>query len=306
MKKIVIVGGAGFVGQNLVDFIEKDYEIIVIDKHKKNLKLLKYLHPSISIKHADVSEKGDWENAFENADCIVQLNAQIASPERDPFDKNNVDATKNILDVIKDKNVSYLIHISSAAVNSVRLDNYAETKKKGQELVEKRGVNYSILIPSMMYGPFDNKNVGWLINFMKKSPIFPIPGSGKYPRQPVYVKDFCNIIKYLIENKPKNEKYEIHGDKINFIDMVRTIRKETKLKRVIMKLHLGLFIFLMKSYNFILRKVEFTPDQVKSLTSGDVFEEFPWWEEFGVKKTSFAEGVRGMLKSKYKDLMLKR
>ncbi|MBT4835361.1 NAD(P)-dependent oxidoreductase [Candidatus Woesearchaeota archaeon] len=305
-KKIVICGGAGFVGHNLVPFLKNEYELVVIDKHKNNLELLKKIHPKIKIVYSDLSKKTKWEETFENADTIIQLNAQISATDYMPFKNNNITATKNIIDAMKKFNVKYIIHTSSAAVISIRLDNYAKSKKEGEEIVTKSGINYVSLRPSMMYGPFDNKNVGWLIKFMKFSPIFPIPGNGKHPRQPVYVEDYAKIIKKLIEKKPKNKIYPINGDSIDFIDMVKTILKSKKMTRLIMKIPIKTFILLLRTYNFILRKKEFTKDQVLSLTSGDEFEMFPWWDKFEIKKTSFKEGMKKITKSKYGDIMLER
>jgi len=47
--------------------------------------------------------------------------------------------------------------------------------------------------------------------------------------------------------------------------------------------------------NAVMKKAPFTPDQLDSLTSGDVFPDYPWWDEFGVPVTPFEEGVRRML-----------
>lgn len=306
MKKIVVCGGAGFVGHNLVPLLLKDFEVIAIDKHKTNLNTLKKHNPKVKAVYADLSIDGDWKKEFKSADTVVCLNAQISATSKTPFIKNNVTAIKEMLDAMKKHKVPYIVHTSTAAVNSVRRDDYANTKKEGEELVTSSNIKYSVLRPSMMYGLYDNKNVGWLINFMKKMPAFPIPGSGKYPRQPVYVVDYAKIIEYLIKNKPKNNCYNINGDKINFIDMIRVIKKQRKLFRPLIKLPLPLFIFMMNTYNKIMGKVEFTPDQVKSLTSGDVFEDFPWWNEFKIKKTSFKEGIKQISKDKKRDFMLKR
>ena len=306
MKKIVVCGAAGFVGQNLVPLLKKKYNIIAIDKHFHNLNLLKTLNPEIETIYSDMSEKTKWNDTFRDADCIIQLNAEIASPDRDPFIRNNVISTKNIVDNMKKYKTPYLVHVSSAAVNSIRRDYYSETKEDGEMLVKKSGIKHTILRPSMMYGCFDNKNVGWLMSFMGKSPLFPIPGTGKYPRQPVFVTDFCKIIEQLIETRPDNKIYNINGDKIDFIDMVKVIIKAKKIFRPVVKLPLRMFMFLMQSYNFILRKVEFTPDQVRSLTSGEVFEMFPWWSEFNIEKTSFKDGVHKMLNSKFSKIVLER
>src|SRR3546814_21029014 len=45
-----------------------------------------------------------------------------------------------------------------------------------------------------MFGWFDRKHLGWLARFMKRVPVFPIPGTGRYMRQPLYALDFCDVI----------------------------------------------------------------------------------------------------------------
>ena len=305
-KKVIICGGAGFVGHNLVPVLKKKYDLVVVDKHKDNLNLLKKMHDDVKIVYSDLSQKTKWMDVFKGASAVVQLNAQIAATSYKPFEDNNVIATKNILDAMKEYKVKYIVHTSSAAVISVRLDDYARSKKEGEELVIKSGISYSSLRPSLMYGVFDNKNVGWLVRFMKFIPVFPVPGSGEYPRQPVYVNDYAKLIDKLLEKRPKNKIYPINGDSIYFIDMVRAILKSRGMVRLILRLPIFFFIFLINVYNFILRKVEFTGDQVLSLTSGDEFEMFPWWDEFDIEKTSFKDGMKKIAKSKYRDLMLKR
>ena len=307
-KKVVVCGGGGFVGFNLIPFLKKEYkEIVVIDKHENNTKYLQHLHKNITCVVSDLAEiDSQWADTFKGADSIIQVNAQISATSRDPFERNNILATENIIKVMKKHKLKYIVHVSSAAVDSVRLDDYAETKKIGQDRVTKSGITYSVLKPSFMFGLFDNKNVGWLINFMKKMPMFPIPGNGKYPRQPVFVEDFGQILTHLSLKKPKNKIYPINGEVITFIDMVKEIRRSRKLTSLLVFLPIWLFIFLMQVYNFILRKKDFTPDQVRSLSSGDIFEDFPWWDEFGIKKTSFKTGLKKIATSKYKDVMLEK
>jgi len=50
----------------------------------------------------------------------------------------------------------------------------------------------------------------------------------------------------------------------------------------------------MRLYDFLFHS-PFTPGQIKSLTSGDVFPDYPWWDEFGIRVTSFAEGIKSMI-----------
>ena len=62
-----------------------------------------------------------------------------------------------------------------------------------------------MLRPTLMFGWFDRKHLGWLARFMQRAPVFPIPGHGRYLRQPLYAGDFCDIIMACIEQRPVRE-----------------------------------------------------------------------------------------------------
>ena len=54
--------------------------------------------------------------------------------------------------------------------------------------------------------------------------MFPIPGSGRYLRQPLYAGDFCDIIMACIEQRPSGT-YNISGqEKIDYIDLIRAVK----------------------------------------------------------------------------------
>jgi len=295
-NKILITGGGGFVGRNLIRVMIKEgfkpENIVVIDKDNLNF-IKKY---KVKIIFADLSEKGKWMNEFKNTDVVINLAAQISSPDYGPFKKNNIESTKNIIEAMKKFKVKKILHFSSAAVLSVRKDFYAETKKEGEKLVINSRLNYCILRPSLMYGPTDDKNVGYLINFARKFHFLPIPGNGKSPRQPIYIDDVCRLVIKILNNFPKNKIINVNGKEIiYFRDMVKIILKEIGGFKFRLFLPVKLFKIALILYQKIIGENKFTTDQVDSLTSGDVFEIYPWWEEYHIKTTSFEEGVMKMI-----------
>ena len=294
MQQIIIPGGAGLVGQNLIVKLKAAgyTDIVAIDKHPSNILILKKLHPDIRVYHSDLVTDTDWHEAINNKSIIVMLQAQIGSKKSDDFIKNNIVSTENVLTQAKEKGVKYIVHISSSVVESVADDDYTNTKKQQEDMVARSGINNVILRPTLMFGWFDRKHLGWLSRFMKRIPIFPIPGHGRYMRQPLYVSDFCNIIISTIKSRPQNITYNITGrENIDYIDMIREIKKAIQARSLIVKIPYSLFWLLLRVYALFSSNPPFTVEQLKALTSSDEFELISWWDIFDVEVTEFTHAI---------------
>jgi len=294
MQQIIIPGGAGLVGQNLIVKLKKAgyTNIVAIDKHHTNTLTLQKLHPDIKVYHSDLVTDTDWHEAINDESIIIMLQAQIGSKKSDDFVKNNIVSTENVLSQAKVKGVKYIVHISSSVVESVADDDYTKTKKQQEDMVAQSGISHIVLRPTLMFGWFDRKHLGWLSRFMKRIPVFPIPGHGRYMRQPLYVSDFCNIIISTMKTQPINKTYNITGrENIDYIDMIRAIKKATQARTWIVNIPYGLFWLLLKIYALFSSDPPFTVEQLKALTAKDEFELIPWWDIFDVNVTGFNDAI---------------
>ena len=296
--KIIIPGGAGFVGRNLLRILNSERfnmdDVVVIDSSQENLN--KISRCGARLIQADLSTEGAWEDEFKGGQIIINIAAQISSPDAAVFEKNNVATIKNIIHAAQKHHVPKIIHFSSAAVLSVRKDPYSVTKAESEKIVISSGLGYCILRPSLMYGPTDDKNIGYLIEFSKTYPMFPIPGNGKWPRQPIYIDDVCRLLIRMVSNFPTNAVLGINGhETINFIDMIQTVQSEMGGARFCVRLPIPVFKALMMVYQTFTGNVKFTTDQVDSLTAEEIFPEYRWWDEYGIPITSFRNGVRQMI-----------
>jgi nucleoside-diphosphate-sugar epimerase len=298
-RKIVLPGGAGLVGQNLIARLKaKGYKnIVVLDKHRANLAVLKQVQPDITVEYADLAEPGTWQRHFEDAEVVVMLQAQIGGNDYQEFVRNNVSSTRLILDAIKKrKTPPYLVHISSSVVESVADDFYTRSKKDQERMVLESGVACPVLRPTLMFGWFDRKHLGWLSRFMKKVPVFPIPGHGRYMRQPLYVGDFCNVIISCVENNIaggiENRIYNISGhQKIDYIDIIREIKRATGARTLIARIPYRLFYALIFIWGRFDKNPPFTTQQLAALSAKDEFEVIDWPGIFGVPCTSFSSAI---------------
>ena len=308
--KLVLTGAAGLVGQNLiVELKAQGYtQLVAIDKHAYNLDILRQLHPDVTTVLADLAEDGDWTQTFAGAACVVQLHAQITGKSPELFVRNNLDATAKVLDAVRRHAVPYLVHISSSVVVSVGDDDYTRTKKAQEKMVVESGIAHCVLRPTLMFGWFDPKHLGWLSRFMAKTPVFPIPGDGRYMRQPLYERDFCRCITRCIEAQPDGDVYDVVGDtRIDYVDIIRTIKRVKNLHTLIVHIPYGLFHLLLRIYAMFSGKPPFTADQLKALTAGDEFHGVDTERVFGVRQTPFAEAIReSYCDPRYGVIVLKR
>jgi nucleoside-diphosphate-sugar epimerase len=293
-QKIILPGGAGLVGQNLVARLKaKGYtNIVVLDKHAANVDVLRRMHPDVLTECVDLSAPGSWQAHFAQAGAVVMLQAQIGGIDYAEFERNNLTSTRLILDAVRAGRVDQLVHISSSVVESVADDFYTETKKIQERMVLDSGIACPVLRPTLMFGWFDRKHLGWLSRFMQKVPVFPIPGHGRYLRQPLYAGDFCNIIISCIENRITDGVFNISGhEKVDYIDIIREIKRATRASAAIVKIPYGLFHGLLWLWALFDRNPPFTTQQLAALVAKDEFEVIDWPGKFGVRCTPFAEAM---------------
>lgn len=292
--KIVLPGGAGLVGQNLVARLRRRGfdRIVVLDKHRANLDILAKLQPGIVAEHADLAEPGEWRRHFADADVVVMLQAQIGGVDYREFERNNVDATRHVLDTMRANAQCRLIHVSSSVVESVADDFYTRSKKAQEAVVLESGIPCPILRPTLMFGWFDRKHLGWLSRFMRRTPVFPIPGDGRYMRQPLYVGDFCDIIASCIERKGPDGVFNISGhEKVDYIDIIREIKSATGARARIVRIPFALFHALLRTWAVFDRNPPFTTQQLAALVAKDEFEVIDWPGIFHVEATPFRQAI---------------
>lgn len=292
-RKIVVTGAAGLVGQNLIPRLKANSanQIVAFDKHPKNITILRQLHPELRVIEADLAEAGPWQSELEGCTHLVIGHAQIGGLYAEEYVRNNVTASERLIEAALRYNVPYAVNISSSVVNSMAVDNYTETKKAQEALVLASGIRQVVLRPTLMFGWFDRKHIGWLARFMRKTPVFPIPGNGRYLRQPLYAGDFTSIVASAVETEIAGA-YNITGlERIDYIDLIRLLKEATGARTHIQKIPYGLFHAMLRANALINRNPAFTAKQLEALVTPDVFEVIDWPGIFGIQPTPLKEAL---------------
>jgi nucleoside-diphosphate-sugar epimerase len=293
LRKIVITGAAGLVGQNLLPRLKLQNlgEIVAIDKHPANTAILRRFHPEIRVITEDISKPGIWQKEIEGCTHIVCAHAQIGGLCREEFVSNNIRATERLLEAACRNNVGYIVSISSSVVNSMAVDDYTETKKAQEKLIADSGLRQVVLRPTLMFGWFDRKHLGWLARFMQKVPVFPVPGDGKFLRQPLYAGDFADIVRSVIESEIVGTFNVTGREQIDYIDLIRLVKQAIGARAHIQKIPYSLFWLLLKTDALVDKNPPFTVKQLQALVTPDVFEVIDWPVIFGVRATPLKEAL---------------
>ncbi len=295
--KIFIPGGAGLVGINLIAAIKEKYpnwELVVVDKKYQSIKVAKELFPNVKFICEDLTKEVNqkWTLEIKECDICVMLQAEIGSKRSNLFELNNVLSTKIVLKHLKNAGIKRLIHVSSSVVKSKSNDLYTLTKRKQELIVAESFTKCVILRPTLMFGWFDRKHLGYLANFMIKLPFFPIPGKGEFVRQPLFVGDFTSIIISCIVNPSISGVFNISGlEKIKYVRLMRMLKEIKCSKIIFIHLPISIFAFLLKIWALISENPAFTKSQLYALIAGDQFEIIDWPSIFNVKATPIKEAL---------------
>ena len=254
MKTIIITGGLGFIGSNLINILsKKKYFIINIDKItyasnlnniSDNIKNYKFYKQDINNQNfiKKILEKYNPSLIF-NVAAETHVDRSIDSPRQ--FIDSNVYGVFNLLETIKKyKKKIKFIHVSTDEVygdikknkKSIESDSYnpsspyAASKASGDLLIKSYVRTYKI--PAIItnccnnYGPnqYPEKLIPTIIyKIINQKPV-PIYGNGKNIREWIHVEDHCNALIKISEKGRLGENYNIgSGFELNNIDIVKKI-----------------------------------------------------------------------------------
>jgi UDP-glucose 4-epimerase len=238
--KILITGGAGFIGSHLVERLSKKNEVVILDNfstgRKKNLENIK----GITIIECDISKKGNWEKNFKNVKCVFHL-AALADvvPSIDfPNDyyNSNVTGTFNVMQACRKYKIKKLIYSASSSCYGIpkkyptteteKIDTqypYALTKYLGEQICLHWGKLYSINVISLrlfnVYGTRSRTSgtygamFGVFLAQKLANKPYTVIGDGKQTRDFTYVTDVVSAMVFASKSNIKNEIFNIGSGK---------------------------------------------------------------------------------------------
>lgn len=259
MVRVLVTGGAGFIGSNFVKKLLADpkYEVVILDKltyagNLENFSEKIRQDPRFIFFKGDIALRKNVYEAMKNVDKIVHFAAETHIDRSviniDPFVRTDFIGTYFLLEEFRLNPCDRFIHISTSEVygsaQTVPMNEnhpiapqspYAATKAGADRLVHSYFKTYNlplvIIRPFNNYGPnqYPEKLIPFFTtNAFEDKPLF-VYGSGKNTRDWLYVEDCCDAIKKILEiniNKVKGEAINLgSGSEVDVLEIANLILK---------------------------------------------------------------------------------
>ena len=236
MKKILVTGATGFVGRSLIPYlVQTSYSVRAAVRNPSNLSTSVDLPAEVELVWVgDLSPQTDWRSALTDVNTIIHLAARAhilqetsLNPKLD-FYRINTESTSNLVRQASIAGVKQFIFISSIGAMTTLSEDiltedsscspdtaYGLSKLRAEhavvEIASKSSMEWTILRPTLVYGPRNPGNMGRLFDLVDRG--IPLPFASIHNRRSlIYVHNLVNAIITCINNPKAFKKTFILSD----------------------------------------------------------------------------------------------
>jgi uncharacterized protein YbjT (DUF2867 family) len=294
---IAIAGGSGFIGRATVRRLASipglTVRVLTRDPEKARVRLS--VEGKVDFVAADVNDPARLATAIAGADTIVNAvqfdGYPIEKPSRGlTFNRVDFGGTVALIAAAKAAGVANFIYISGAAADERSSNPAFRAKGRAERALRDAGLAFTILRPSLVYGPED-RVVNGLAKAIRMSPVMVVPGNGRQKMQPLLVDDLAACVALAIGGRGRNGIYEVGGpDSMTFDELVRLVMEITGHQRPIVHVPESLLL-LAGTVAEKLPGALFSRDAVAFLVADNDCDIQPLMAEFGLALTPAREGL---------------
>jgi uncharacterized protein YbjT (DUF2867 family) len=174
----------------------------------------------------------------------------------------------------KTAGVERIVHVSISNASLESPLPYFRGKAEVEDALAHSGVQYSIVRPTWIFGGDRDvltNNIAWIL---RRMPVFALPGSGRYPVQPVHVNDLARIC--IDADSNGDLVLDAAGpERMAFLDLVALIRSAVNARSPIIHTPPRLMAAAARGLGVLVRDVVLTPDEIKGLMDGLLVSHHP-------------------------------
>jgi NADH dehydrogenase len=274
MATIVVTGAAGFVGSHIVPaLIDAGHRVVGVTHDADTAALVERRldarqRPALETRIADVTRRETLPAALAGADTVVHL---VAIP-RD-FDGGqslrlvNTEGTRNVVHAAREAGIRRFVHQGALGVVDDPALHYASSKAKGMAIVRESGLDWTILAPSLLFGPRDGF-FNLIAGLVRLSPgVVPITGTGAARFQPLAVDDLARVlVRVLADDATIGGEYPLGGPRYwTYREIVEEVLRAMGKRRVLVPMPVPLIRLGAGSAELVRLPFPVATDQLRQL-----------------------------------------
>ncbi|MFM2105210.1 MAG: hypothetical protein RL338_242 [Chloroflexota bacterium] len=309
MSIILVTGASGFVGSYaLPELIDAGHSIVALVRDERaREKVLRRLAPAqrekVEFRTGDVTRPDSLPAAMLGVDAVLHL---VAIP-RDwdggrSLARINTGGTRNVVDAAKAAGVRRFVHEGALAVQDRAELHYASSKARAERYVAESGLDWTILKPSLMWGPRDGFfNI--LAGLVRMSPVVvPVPGDGKARFQPLAATDMGRVFRLVFERPETIGKaFDLGGPTYwTYTEIVHEVARGLGTRRTAIPMPLPIIRLVAGLSELVRLPFPVATDQLRQLALDNIGPLDSVEREFGFAPRAM-DGNLGYLRRKLRD-----
>ncbi|MDO9113965.1 MAG: complex I NDUFA9 subunit family protein [Polaromonas sp.] len=201
MKKILILGGTGFVGRHVCEKLTQlQWRVTVPTRHEANARDIQML-PALDVVQANVHDEAALTRLVAGHDAVVNLIA-ILHGTQEAFQRTHVQLPQKLARACAATGVQRLVHVSALGADmrnpDVAPSMYLRSKGHGEVALHAAALELTVLRPSVMFGA-DDRFLNTFARLQKIFPVMPLAASHAL-FQPVWVEDVASAIVHCLQD----------------------------------------------------------------------------------------------------------
>jgi NADH dehydrogenase len=214
MKRLLILGGTGFVGRALCALLAErrlDTEVVVATRHSGQRRALLAL-PDVELVQANIHDEAGLAQALQGCDAAVNL-VGILHGDEARFRRVHAELPRKLAHACRVAGVRRIVHVSALGAAPDAPSRYLRSKAAGEAALLTSELDVTILRPSVVFGEED-QFLNLFARLQAWAPVLPLAGA--HARfQPVWVHDVARaLLKCLEDPRTVGQVYELAGPNV--------------------------------------------------------------------------------------------
>ena len=216
MKRILLLGGTGFVGRHVCEHLARlGWALTVPTRRASNASAVQHL-PGLTVLQADVHDEATLRRLLPGHDAVINLVAILHGDEA-AFQRTHVELPEKLARACLGTGVKRLVHIGALGAEPAAAETapsrYLRSKSRGEAALQTavaQGLQLTVLRPSVIFGADDR----FLNLFARLQQVFPVvPLAGANARfQPTWVEDVAQAVVHCLQDtRTIGQTYELCG-----------------------------------------------------------------------------------------------